>query len=1092
MANVALQAGIGIALSLAAGYLLQDSQDSPIVQGTGPSPTVERGTPINLLIGRERVGPIYTWYGSRSSETESAGGGKGFGGEGTESEVWFEEGWHILCIGPARRLWKIIENGKTVYGTPMDPASHPSGTSVDLGTVGTFVIYWGEADQPENTELGEPGKLTEDGISSRWPYLCYIHWTRKRLGTTAVWPRLTYDLEVWPFDSKLVATPPFFAASRTLVGDAIDVVNVLDGAPGVNYLDIDDNTTAFKASQWCQILGQTIPDGDYQIDHVSKPTPDSRRIFLAQSITGLTAGQGTIQAYRDEADDGANAAHILYQLLFARMPHGRGLDPLRWDIASLEELGVTCQQENLRFTLLANSEKTTKSAVADLLQDVGAMVYQDPVSGLNAFRVIRESTEIATIPSAVLTGHPPEIHNVVESEEPASRKLFTFKDRLRDYLTFPITIDDDGKASIDQIYGRDTIQMSSVRDLVTAWTVAKRRNQESYSGDMPVTFRANREAAMLCPGRQVAIPDLDMALLVMSLTRKDSLSGEVEIEALPNYYGVPVSAATVYDGGGLAPDVEESAQDLEVIPFEVPQRLNATGAVRGGVARIRNSSSVSSATIHLSADDISYFPIAHENGVHTGGKLDVAVVADGPSILDPGPTFLAEGPDIEQALDLSDAGSLNEWQLGRQVCVVGDGLDKEIWFVRWVESMGGGQYRLREVLRKRYCTTKQAWPIGTPLILFEVDDVGQFTDLIMAPQESVFVKSQPIGNAPLGLADIESEELALYGQGVRPLPVTGLRATDTIGTGANAFYFPNNPAIRWGYRAAPGPSNACPATLPAGDPIFARPPCDGSVRLRLTDPNNGDALLRQVDLPLDQTGEYEYDIEDLLTDFGLGLDYLPNTNGRFYLRTGAASPTPTNPTLTFSTGGSAGTGDFSAFTPATLSATHSGSASATMTVPTNAGRMALWVTAAGVPGLTAFPTGTWNVRLKITAVTGGGASFQPIVAWIVRLNSSNAIVEQHALNEDDGNPVTGALIKTWSGTISSWTAGASTDRLGLVIGPKDNGGGSTDIVIEVDSGESYIENTGLVAPLLPFDVEATIVKGSQQSTLETISVANPG
>jgi hypothetical protein len=1073
------QAAVGIALSYAAGLLLQEDIDTPIVDH-GPTPTVERGTPINMLIGRDRLGPIYTWYGSRFSQDEEVDGGKGLGGGEQEQTIWYEEGFHVITLGPARRLWQIKDNGKVIFVGPIDPASHPSGTTIDLGDGSSFVIYWGEADQPENTVLGAAGKLTEAGNPSRWPYLCYVHWLYKRLGTSPIWPRLTYDTEVWPFDTKLAATASWFPASRTLVGPVQDIDDTFDGAAGVAYVEFADDDNSFKASGWCRIEGQTIPDGDYRVDSVVKPSGTLRRIILGQSITGLTDNQGTIQAYQDNDDDGANAAHIIYQLLFVPPPHGRGLDPARWDMASLEALGVLCYQEDLRTTILAEGDKTYKSCVADILQDVGAMTYRNTRTGLLGFRTIRESDEIAVLTDVHICGDPPEISNVVESRRPGNRKLFTFKDRLRDYFEYPIQIDDDGTATLDQSYGRERIPMSTVRDLTTAWTVAKRRNQESYSGDMPVTLRSKNQGCLLEPGQQLTIPDLDVALLVLSSDRRDFLSGEIELDVIPNYFGVPASNAVVYDGGGLAEEVEESSQDLEVIPFEVPQRLNNTGSMRVGVARIRNAATVSKANIYLSDDDVSFFQLGQDASIHTGGQLDASVGADGLSFLDSGPTFTAEGVDIESALDLSAASSKFEWQSGRQVCLVGDGLDYEIWFVRWIESLGGGQYRMREVLRHRFCTEKQAWASGTPVILFDSDQVNQFTDLILTPNDSYYLKSQPIGPSSIALDDISSHELDAYGEGVRPLPVSALYGGDTPGRQANCYVFPNSVFIRWGYRAAPGPSNSCPAGLPAGEPVFARPPCDGTLRLRITDPNDGDALVRQVDLPLDQTAEYEYTQDQIKSDFGLSAGYTPATL-QMNWRSTAASPAPTQPATL--------TNDHS---PGTL---NTGTAATTPLTVSVAGFQSEWavaVTEAGFLSSALWPAGDHTAVVRLENTFANDTTQWRVSARAVRYDASNVFIEQGVLSAQQNITGTADYTFVLAPPVGGWTAGTSTDRFGVALFFQKLNTGTGLADINSNAGLSYVTGPLFDSPAIDFDVEASVVKGAQQSGLTTVSILNMG
>jgi hypothetical protein len=427
------------------------------------------------------------------------------------------------------------------------------------------------------------------------------------------------------------------------------------------------------------------------------------------------------------------------------------------------------------------------------------------------------------------------------------------------------------------------------------------------------------------------------------------------------------------------------------------------------------------------------------------------------------------------------------------VAIVGSGTAREVWYVRWLESLGGDQYRLRGVMRHRHFSAKQAWPAGTPVVLFDVDAVQDFTDLLMAPQESVYLKSQPIGNASIVLADIDSEQLDLYGEGVRPLPVSALRAGDPGGAQSNSYYFPNDVTIRWGWRAKPGPSDGCPAELGAGDPVFVVPPSDGTVRLRVTNPNDGDAEVRVVDLELDVDGTYVYTQEQIKTDFGLSAGYTPSS-GILNLRSAATSPTVTNTgSIPLVCGGSPSGGNFSDFTPATLDTGTGSPSSASVTISNLSARGMLFVTGAGVPGLASpGPVGGFALTVEITAVTGGGASFQPLCAFLVRLDEDNDILQAIGMTEDDPAAVTGPMTKTWAATVGSWSAWNSSDRLGVNIVPKDTGGGATDFVFEVDSGASFLQNDSLAVAGIDFDVEVSVIKGAQQSALQTIAVENLG
>lgn len=173
-------------LSLAARAL-----NKPKTKRTTPDnkqyPQSNRGEYVPLLLGRRRLAPTFMRVGDRKAHTR------------TEGYVYTEQAAHVLCIGPAhalhgiyvqgQRIWPLI-GGESIYRTGPDAVAN--GTEFTCrGEHGTFRIYWGDRNQPVNTELA----ALMGGIQSRWPYLTYIQWCPKHLGYAPQWPEIVYDIE---------------------------------------------------------------------------------------------------------------------------------------------------------------------------------------------------------------------------------------------------------------------------------------------------------------------------------------------------------------------------------------------------------------------------------------------------------------------------------------------------------------------------------------------------------------------------------------------------------------------------------------------------------------------------------------------------------------------------------------------------------------------------------------------------------------------------------------------------------------------------------------------------------------------------------
>lgn len=171
-------------IAIAVSFLLAPKIKRPgPVDGDAPVTTTQRGEYLPRVIGIRRVGPWIAWVGNRSW----VGGG------------WLEGAFHCLCVGPANRLTGIFVNGENILTAangsgPINKTTTPSGSTVTLPAYGSFRIYWGENDQPINSNLG-----ALIGISSRWPHICYLQWTFFHLGSGApTWPSIEYQVEVRP------------------------------------------------------------------------------------------------------------------------------------------------------------------------------------------------------------------------------------------------------------------------------------------------------------------------------------------------------------------------------------------------------------------------------------------------------------------------------------------------------------------------------------------------------------------------------------------------------------------------------------------------------------------------------------------------------------------------------------------------------------------------------------------------------------------------------------------------------------------------------------------------------------------------------
>jgi len=177
-----------------------------------PATLTDRGVRVLVVLGRTRGGPIHAFEGDRVQRLEpfsGGAGGKGVGSNGgSQNDVYFASGWHIVAVGPAYNLREIYENGEPILNKPttngFDPISLPSGSQIPLYNTeegrsrGRAYIFWGQADQPISPFLSNPTRL---GYTSNHKFIFHIVWEEKRLGGAGTWPALEYEYEVRPYQA---------------------------------------------------------------------------------------------------------------------------------------------------------------------------------------------------------------------------------------------------------------------------------------------------------------------------------------------------------------------------------------------------------------------------------------------------------------------------------------------------------------------------------------------------------------------------------------------------------------------------------------------------------------------------------------------------------------------------------------------------------------------------------------------------------------------------------------------------------------------------------------------------------------------------
>lgn len=863
---------LSFALSYIAGRLLAKKSGLKI-DDDKPTTLTTRGSYTNYLLGLRRVGPVLTWAGDREIKKEKAKGGKG-GGSSQKTEIFYEAGWHVLCSnGPVAALHQIIQSGKVIFQGPITPDSHPSGSTVNLGKEGSFVIYWGEENQPINSFLGGASRV---GVASRWPFFCYVVWNKKRLSTSPQWPVLDYVLDRRPQISEtiLTQTPAYYEPTRTLTGPTELIIGHTNGAEGSgHFIFSGDITNDFKPLDHVALSGNSMASGDsiifdsetFQVVIGVNPLNGTSiyatrsRVYLYGGVSGAN-DSGSLQTYEELPDDGLNPAHIVAEVAFAQWPQGIGLDPAGteepWDIDSLEEFGLDADASDLRASYIGRNGEKASACLAAFLQDYGVLLPIDTATGKLKFVLLREP--VLPLPNIALGAQVvslPEIE-VIHGERAVDKLVFKFADREHSFGDTTIAIDDDGQASFEENQRSRVVECPTVVNFASAAKISDRRSQEELAGAAVVTYNAARGARKLIPGQAITMEGISDILRIVGI-EFDPLSSAVKLRTMVDYYGTK-ETDFVNNEGGAGTDFAPVQPDELFSIVEVPEYLLNGDPMTIIIPRIRAHDQIISADLWISRDNSTYQLVGTELNVQSGGTLTQALDIGTAKYQPTSVTFDALGPDIASTLDLT--GDDTNWMLGRQLAVIVSTAGVEVCFVKKITSMGGSSYRLDGLVRARYDTMRVTHPIGAKVYIFENTSIEFIQDILLIPAADLYAKTQPnASSGQLPLSSVSPDATVLRGKGVTPMNPIALHVTAPFAA-VPAWSAGNDIGVKWGYRSTVLPKTG--AGLQSSGTVTGVSPLAGTFTLEFL--TVGNVVKRTVN---QTSNTYLYANADLVSDF---------------------------------------------------------------------------------------------------------------------------------------------------------------------------------------------------------------------------------
>lgn len=598
-----------------------------------------------------------------------------------------------------------------------------------------------------------------------------------------------------------------------------------------------------------KILGQIAswPSMEYEIEVRVNDSP-------------LTASPSWIEESAvDAGDEGVNPAHALWQLLCKPYPYGAGIPEQHVNLSSLEALGELCVDEHLAVNILASGGVNVATVIGWLLADLSTTLVQ--VGQVLTVIPVRADATPPTLTEDILIPPRPEIQ-FTHGRRRADREIFEFQDQTNNYKVQDIAVDDDGAAEQYGVPKARKINLRTVTHPLIAATVVDRRQLEEQVLFGSVRLRAARGARVILPG-QAFVAEGVGALRCLSVKLNDS-SSQVEIEAAFDNYAPGPTGYEPPEPGINIPDypVEE---DANFTFHELPYRVAPEGTLSIGVLRVRENSTIQQARTWLSATGTTYQETGNQDKPTAGGPLTEAWPKEASAVTEVGPAFTADNLDIGGVLNLT--GDDENWLRGRQVLVLDDQVSgvHEICYLRNVEALGGSSYRLRGIVRARYDTKPQDFPIGARVFIFQWSDVVRAVDPLIVLGSDLYLKVQPYsGIKTVDLGTITAVSKTIAGRSLRPLPTDNLRANDDGSHPVNEYSTGGDVLFKWTYRVRDGAGDAAGEQL-AGIEISGKPPHDGFFRLEIVD-TSGPTVVRTFDIDSDTT-QQNYTNAQLQTDF---------------------------------------------------------------------------------------------------------------------------------------------------------------------------------------------------------------------------------
>lgn len=521
------------------------------------------------------------------------------------------------------------------------------------------------------------------------------------------------------------------------------------------------------------------------------PTSGRTRIYLADPLSFARAGYGNAQFYvqgGDGAPGGANAAWIIYQLLFATWPRGLGIDKEKFELDSgLNPLQVLADQlgedgEGLRSHVLLQRGEDVRGVLNNLFLELGLTLVWNPENGKYGFKSMRPGDTAVEIPSKAIKRAPRRVKSL--GTQAPTNVVFKYLDREKRYRVSTLPKANDGNSSLRNRLDIREHNILSATDLEAADAIAQRIDSIGGGETNSRKFIGLRECRDLSVGQLVTLEGEEEEIRIIQIGPIDPDSNDVPIE------GIVDVISSVHEAENLtsAPTFGNTSEsgDLAFRLLELPQNL-APDDSKFALLRIRSNKRQLSGIGWISRDNITFENVPAT--LCTGGVLLRDIPAstrykrnqDEHEII-----FQVLGEDI---LDLTRSLGEDLFAAGEQMFCI----NNEIFHFKEVVALGDSIYKFGKVSRARYNTARADHSIGDNIFIFSRDSLAPFTHPLLY-SGTIHVKAAPRN---VDISSVDSVSSEILSRTIKPQPVISLR---NYPYGGSAFYHTGDDFdFRWNY-----------------------------------------------------------------------------------------------------------------------------------------------------------------------------------------------------------------------------------------------------------------------------------------------------